>query len=84
MRDNQKTVTAPMIEAAVMAEFEHYHPGRKMNEFAWQSTPRIVIKKMIEAAVLAERARCASICRDAPFHEGKWLANEIEGIEDDD
>lgn len=44
-------VTAAMIEAAVVAEFECYYPDRRINEFAWSGTPRMVIKKMIEAAL---------------------------------
>lgn len=43
-----------------------------------------VHKLIVQAAVLAERARCAAICRDSPWQEGQWLANSIEGIEDED
>lgn len=44
-------VTKEMIEAAYQAEFRHYYPDKKMTELCYVGTPRMVIKKMLEAAL---------------------------------
>jgi hypothetical protein len=41
-------ITSALI-AAQKAEFEHYHPGKKMTSMTWQPTDAIVIKKMCDA-----------------------------------
>jgi hypothetical protein len=41
-------ITSALI-AAQKAEFEHYHPGKKMTDMCFKGTPPMVIKKMCEA-----------------------------------
>lgn len=45
--------------------------------------PASPVESLIVLAFSEERARCAAICREAPYQEGQWLANLIEGIDDE-
>jgi hypothetical protein len=49
-------VSKKMIDAARMAEFRHYYGDISPSSITWRGTPIMVIKKMLEAALMAKES----------------------------